>query len=327
MVDEDFNKELRLLQEKFLYSENEWSHRLLEAKKESKRVQQDSFHIQSNMLLKQRELLEECGELQMLRIYDNQILALNLQRSKPANDMPPGEVVKLNGYRTSQMNQATQVENELRTDTSPVASFHPVSIQSLLRQPLDNPNIDMSIVDGPSELDSPVVVAPHVEAAATSFESLHRIAEQVNTPTSQRSTNTRLSAEFVFADLIETQNKEIRGRPVAGGADAVTERLRHELREAEGHVRRVVAEVRDLMMQQAAHIDQERVLKEQIRQQERDNHRDVELRERSDYLKNVLVKFISAQGDRTLQRNLLPIVTEVLHLSPAEKRAVCAGYF
>ena len=132
-------------------------------------------------------------------------------------------------------------------------------------------------------------------------------------------------AEFDFGELLEAAERPTGGANVSANfaaRDRIVRHLRHELSLLNARNESLQNELRDLAVSVALHVEQENVLKEQLRQSDRNKQRAAIHHEQAEYVKNVLLKFVTARGDPAVQRSLVPVLQTLLQLSPDEKRVL-----
>ena len=100
--------------------------------------------------------------------------------------------------------------------------------------------------------------------------------------------------------------------------------LRREMRAMQEQLHQALEEVRDATLMEQRSMEQSSLLKEQIRELERRIAREKDSIERSDYAKNVILKLLTCK-EASLKRALVPVVAEVLQLSPEERRSFASS--
>lgn len=123
-------------------------------------------------------------------------------------------------------------------------------------------------------------------------------------------------SELDFGAVLEAADSAPHTAPTRS-RERVADKLRGELRQALGEVAMLRSELRDLALSEQRHFEQERVLKEQLREEERKNTRDALRTEQADYIKNVVVKFCTSKVPE-IQRSLVPVLGQLLQLSKQE---------
>merc|ERR1719193_1258887 len=99
--------------------------------------------------------------------------------------------------------------------------------------------------------------------------------------------------------------------------------LHEELSTASRKVAHLTELLRESEASNARLAEESKILKEEIRRSERNSHRQTEL-DNLEYLKNVIFKFLSLESDAEARTRLVPVLTMLLKLSPAEKQMLSA---
>lgn len=124
------------------------------------------------------------------------------------------------------------------------------------------------------------------------------------------------TSTFAFESMIQSLDRPRypTAAPTTWEVDALRQQLQLQVHQLQKHRE----ELREVALREKTLLEQDAVLKEQIREMERASARSKELIDRQDYLKNIVLKALTCD-DTTIRRLLMPVVAEVLHLSPSER--------
>lgn len=128
------------------------------------------------------------------------------------------------------------------------------------------------------------------------------------------SLSTSSSDAFSMETMLNALDDQQHGR----GGTWELERLRQQLHQQAAQLQKHRVELRDVALREKVLLEQDALLKEHIRDMERSAARTKDFTEHQDYLKNIVVKALTCR-DVTIKKLLLPVVSEVLHLAPAER--------
>ncbi|CUG88275.1 Hypothetical protein, putative [Bodo saltans] len=172
----------------------------------------------------------------------------------------------------------------------------------------------------------PAASSPPPPATVSTFDAEVRQTRKEPVPHPQLPTgSTSVSSPvttFTFESVL--QSLETQGQPQQAASSWDVERMRLQLQHQSQQLQRHREELRDVALRERSLLEQSAVLKEQIREMERSSSRSHELREREDYLKNIVVKVLTC-SDPTMRKMLMPVVAEILHLSPTERSSLLAS--
>jgi hypothetical protein len=177
-------------------------------------------------------------------------------------------------------------------------------------------------VDGSSQTEEPVLQVPpphHRPLAAPVDHSSDSIADPpVPPPRRSSSSEAAPSTLFAFESVLNALDTHAAQAPATSWE---VDRMRQQLQTQSLQLQRHREELREVALREKTLLEQGAVLKEQFREMERSLSRSQELREREDYLKNIVVKVLTCNNG-TMRKMLMPVVAEVLHLSPAERTSL-----